>query len=136
MSLTTERFALGVALLIGVVVRIAPIVGAESVVGDGGLWLAMIDDIRAAGLSVPATTSYNGLGIPFVYPPATLLGAAALGDMFGIPTIELLHWAPLALSILGLAAFAWLALRTLNPAAAAAATTEQLAFGIVVYVQD
>jgi hypothetical protein len=127
-SLTIERFALGVALLIGVVVRIAPIVGADGVVGDGGLWLAMIDDIRAAGLSVPATTSYNGLGIPFVYPPAALLGAAALGETFGIPTIELLRWVPLALSILGLAAFAWLAVRTLNPAAAAAAT---LAYGLM-----
>ena len=94
MSLTTERFALGVALVIGVVVRAAPIIGADSVVGDGGLWFAMIDDIRAAGLSVPATTSYNDLGIPFVYPPAALLGTAAVGDAFGIPTIELLRWAP------------------------------------------
>ena len=128
MSLTTERFALGVALLIGVVVRAAPIVGADSVVGDGGLWFAMIDDIRAAGLTIPTTTSYNDLGIPFVYPPAALLGTGAIGELFGIPTIELLRWAPLALSILGLAAFAWLAVRTLNPAAAAAAT---LAYGLM-----
>ena len=35
--MTTERFALGVALLIGVIVRVVPIVGADSVVGDGGL---------------------------------------------------------------------------------------------------
>ena len=123
-----ERFALGVALAIGIIVRVAPVVGAGSVVGDGGLWMAMIDDIRAAGLTVPPATSYNGLDIPFVYPPAALLGAAAFGEAFGIATIELIRWAPLALSILCLAAFAWLATRTLNSAAAAAAT---LAYGLM-----
>jgi hypothetical protein len=123
-----ERFALGAALAIGVVVRVAPIVTADSVVGDGGLWLAMINDIRAAGLAIPASASYNGLDIPFVYPPAALFSAAALGEAFSIPTIELLRWLPLILSILGLAAFAWLAVRTLKPAAAAAAT---LAYGLM-----
>jgi hypothetical protein len=117
-----DRFALGVALGIGILVRAIPIIAAGSVVGDGGLWMAMIDDIRAAGLSVPAVTSYNGLEIPFVYPPAALLGAATLAETFGIATIDVLRWAPLALSILGLVAFAWLAYRTLNPGAAAAAT--------------
>ena len=45
--------------------------------GDGGLWMAMIDDIRAAGLSVPAVTSYNGLGDPLRLPAR---GAARSGD--------------------------------------------------------
>jgi len=127
-SPTVERFALAVALAIGVVVRLVPILGADGPVGDGGLIMAMVDDIRAAGLTVPDSSSYNDLGIPLVYPPAALLAAAAIGETFAIPTIELLRWAPLVLSILCLGAFAWLAVRTLNPAAAAGAT---LAYGLM-----
>jgi hypothetical protein len=125
---SAERFALGVALGIGVLVRVAPVVGAGSVVGDGGFLMAMIEDIRAAGLSLPTSTSYNDLGIPFVYPPGALFGAAVIGEGFAIPTIELLRWGPLLVSIGCLGAFAWLALRTLNPAAAAGAT---LAYGLM-----
>ena len=84
----------------------------------------MIDDIRAAGLSVPAVTvATTASSIPFVYPPAALLGSGdARRDVRALRRSMLLRWAPLALSILGLVAFAWLAYRTLNPAAAAAAT--------------
>ena len=127
-SSTAERFGLAVAVIIGVVVRLAPIVTASSPVGDGGLIMAMIDDVRANGLAPPSMTSYNELGIPFVYPPAALLGTAAAGEALAMPTIELLQWTPLLLSILGLVAFAWLAVRTLNPGAAASAT---LAYGLM-----
>jgi len=127
-SRTAERFALGVALGIGIVIRVTPIVAAGSVVGDGGLWMAMVDDLRASNLVIPATTSYNSLGIPLVYPPLALLAAAGLADAVSIPTLELLQWAPLVVSIMGLATFAWFALRVLNPAAAAGAT---LAYGLM-----
>lgn len=121
-SSTTERLALGLALALGVVVRVAPIASATSVVGDGGLILSMVDDLRAAGMALPATTTYNGLDIPFAYPPAGLLAAAGLGDTFGISTIDLLRWMPLAFSIGCLAAFAWLAWRALPALAAVGAT--------------
>jgi hypothetical protein len=127
-SLTAERFGLAVAVLIGVTVRVVPIIGAGGPVGDGGLIMTMVDDIRTAGLTIPAASSYNHLGIPFVYPPAALLAAAAAGEAFSIPTIELMRWAPLLVSILTLLAFAWVALRILNPAAAASAT---LVYGLM-----
>jgi hypothetical protein len=43
---------------------------------DGGLFVVMIRDIRAAGMAIPATTTYNGGGIPFDYPPLALWLAA------------------------------------------------------------
>jgi hypothetical protein len=127
-SLTVERFGLAVSVLIGVTVRVVPIIDAGGPVGDGGLIMAMVDDIRAAGLATPEATSYNHLDIPFVYPPAALFSTAAIGEALGIPTIDLMRWAPLVLSVLTLVAFAWVATRLLNPAAAASAT---LAYGLM-----
>jgi predicted aspartyl protease len=117
-----ERFALGVAVALGVVVRLVPVLGAAGAVGDGGLIHAMVDDIRATGMGIPATTSYNELGIPFAYPPLSLLLAAFLGEGTGASTLDVLRWLPLLLSIGGLVAFAWLAWRVLPPVAAISAT--------------
>ena len=123
-----ERFGIGVAILIGVLVRVAPIVGGGSVVGDGGLILALVDDIRAAGLGLPSTASYNDFGIPFAYPPAALWLAAAIGAATGIETLDVLTWMPMVVAVLVLAAFAWLSVRLLPPVAAVGAT---LAFALM-----
>jgi hypothetical protein len=123
-----ERFGIAVAVALGVLVRAAPIVSAGGVVGDGGLILALVDDIRAAGMGLPTDASYNDLGIPFVYPPAALWLVAALGEMSGAATLDLLTWVPMVVSVLVLAAFAWLAMRVLPPAAAVGAT---LAFALM-----
>lgn len=130
---TAERFGLFVAMALGVLVRLLPILGAAGPVGDGGLIHAMIEDLRASGLAIPAVTSYNDLDIPFVYPPAAMLGAAAIGEATGASTFELLRWVPLLLSIAGLAAFAWLAWRILPPIAAIGAT---FAFALMPHAYD
>jgi hypothetical protein len=72
---TAERLGLGVALAMGVLVRMLPVLGAAGPLGDGGLIHAMVEDLRASGLAVPPTTTYNELDIPFVYTPAALLAA-------------------------------------------------------------
>lgn len=117
-----ERFGIAVAILIGALVRVAPILGAGSVVGDGGLILALVDDIRAAGLVLPTTASYNDLAIPFVYPPLALWLAAAIGMVTGVNTLDVLTWMPMVIAVLVLAAFSWLSVRLLPPAAAVGAT--------------
>ena len=113
---SAERFALGVALAIGVLVRVAP--GRRrrrrgrrrrAVAGDdrrhpGG---RPVGPARRPHTTASASRSSTRL------PPCSARPRSA--RLFGIPTIELLRWVPLALSILGLAAFAWLAYRTLNP---------------------
>ena len=119
---STERLALVVILALGLLVRILPVLSAAAAVGDGGLFHSMIDDLRSAHLAIPPTTSYNALEIPFVYPPLALLAAAAFGEASGASTLDLLRWMPLAISMLGLGAFAWLSWRLLPPVAALAAT--------------
>lgn len=117
-----ERFALGIGLALGVLVRIIPVMGAAGAVGDGGLFHAMIEDVRGAGLTIPAVTSYNDLDIPFVYPPLAIFAAALVGEATGASTLTLVSVLPLVISISTLIAFAWLAWRVLPPVAATAAT--------------
>ena len=130
---SAERFWLGVALALGVFVRLLPVLGAAAAVGDGGLIHSMIDDVRAAGLAIPSETSYNSLDIPFVYPPGAIWVAAALGEATNVATLDLLRWLPLLLSIAVLGAFAWLAWRVLPPVAAIGAA---LAYALMPHAYD
>jgi hypothetical protein len=130
---SAERFALTIAFALGVLVRVIPVLGATGAVGDGGLFYTMIEDIRGAGLAIPAETSYNALAIPFLYPPGAIWGAAVLGEAIGAPTLELLRWLPFLVSIAVLGAFAWLAWRVLPPTAAIGAT---FAFALMPHAYD
>jgi hypothetical protein len=114
----TERFGLIVAVALGVLVRVLPVAGAAAAVGDGGLFYAMVGDIRAAGLVLPDSSSYNGLDIPFVYPPLALWVAAFVGQVTGAGTSDIVAWMPVAVSIATVMAFAWVARRALSPFAA------------------
>jgi hypothetical protein len=67
----------GVTVL-GGALRLAPGVTSGFPVGDGGLFAVMAQDLRAAGFAPPLTTSYNGGGIPFAYPPLGLYLLAAV----------------------------------------------------------
>ena len=117
-----ERFGLVVALALGALVRLFPVITAGAVVGDGGLFFAMVNDIRDSGVALRTTTSYNGLDIPFVYPPAGLWIAAVIGEVGGIQTIDILRWMPALVSIACVAAFALLALRIFEGPTAIGAT--------------
>ena len=110
------------AIALAIVVRVVPILAAPAAIGDGGLFLAMTDDIRAADMRLPEVTSYNHFDIPFLYPPLALLGAAAIGEGAGASTMDVLRWMPFMLSLLGVGALAWVAHRLLSPLGAVAAT--------------
>jgi hypothetical protein len=114
----TERLWLLIALALGALVRILPVITAAAAVGDGGLFVAMTNDIRSAGFALPETTSYNDLGIPFAYPPLALYIAAAVSRLSGASSLDVITWMPLVVSMLCLGAFAWVAARVLPPIAA------------------
>ncbi|MDQ4034392.1 MAG: hypothetical protein M3153_00535 [Chloroflexota bacterium] len=114
------RLGFAAALLVGVIVRVLPVVSSPLPVGDGGLIMSMIDDIRGAGLLPPAT-SYNGLEIPFLYPPLALMATALFGEVTGVSTLTLLRFMPLVAAIACLLAFAALALAVLPQWAATGA---------------
>ena len=97
------------ALVFGLLLRLAPIVITDFPLGDGGLFASMALDIRAAGFALPEHASYNGGGIPFMYPP---LGLYVLAAVPGDP-ISTLRWLPLFWSLVAIAA-GWLLVRELT----------------------
>ncbi|HEU4700433.1 MAG TPA: hypothetical protein VFS40_14710 [Gemmatimonadales bacterium] len=103
--------ALAVAL--GVLVRASHVLAADFPLNDGGMFHAMVRDLQANGFALPATTSYNGLGLPYAYPPLGFYLAAALDVLTPVPLDDLLRWIPLVTTALTLVAFAGLAARLL-----------------------
>lgn len=81
---------------------------------DGGMFYAMVEDVRTSGFRLPDHTSYNGGDIPFAYPPLGFYGAAALSALSGLGTIDVLRFLPLVFSLLTIPAFFLLA-RVLLP---------------------
>lgn len=101
------------ALSLGAFIRFA-VVGAGHgfSLNDGGMFLAMVEDVKAANYALPEFTSYNGGDIPFAYPPLPFYAAAALGYVFGVSTTDSLMYIPLLFSILTVPAF-WLLARSM-----------------------
>jgi hypothetical protein len=111
------------ALIFGVYVRILPVLQAGFPLNDGGLFYTMTADLHANGYFLPATTSYNGLDIPFVYPPLMFYVTGLIHSMSGLPLIEVVRWLPVLFSLLTLPAFYLLARALLDdPLSAALAT--------------
>ncbi len=94
MSAAAEIAAVAVATGVGALTRLVPVVTAGFPLNDGGLFLAMADDVRRSGALIPSTASYNGLGIPFAYPPLALdLTGIAMG-LTGSDGIWILRFVP------------------------------------------
>ncbi len=117
-------FAIGVALalLIGFAIRAGRVLPADFPLNDGGLFLRMVEAVRANGLIPPATVSYNGIELPFVYPPLAFAAAALLANA-GVPAVETLRVLPLLANTASMAAFALLAATILRPGLAAGLAT-------------
>jgi 4-amino-4-deoxy-L-arabinose transferase-like glycosyltransferase len=86
---------LGLAVVTGLVLRLAPILLADFPLRDGGLFVTMAHDIRHAGFGLPEISSFNGGDVPFAYPP---LGLYILALIPGDP-ITTERWLPLLWSM-------------------------------------
>jgi Dolichyl-phosphate-mannose-protein mannosyltransferase len=97
--ISSEMRSLVGLTLLGLLVRVVPVSSAQFPLLDGGLLYSMASDLGAHAFALPAFTSYNGGGIPFVYPP---LGPYLLAGLHltGIPLTDLIHWLPLAFATL------------------------------------
>lgn len=63
-------------------------------VGDGGLFYVMIRTIQENGYRLPEFISYNGLSIPFTYPPLAFYLTGISADVFGVPLLDVMRWFP------------------------------------------
>jgi hypothetical protein len=100
--------ALAGALVIGlaVFVRSFHVQSSDFPLGDGGLFLQMTQALRANGYAIPEEVLYNGLGIPFAYPPLGFYVAGLLTDAVGLSELDAMRWLPLAVSC-GTVVVAW-----------------------------
>ena len=113
-SRRVELLAVSIPMLLGILVRIAPVAGAGFPVGDGGMFYVMVREIQQAGLAIPAATAYNGAGIPFAYPPLGLWLMALMGNVLPVSLLDLFQWWPTVCSILMLPVFYLLARKILG----------------------
>jgi 4-amino-4-deoxy-L-arabinose transferase-like glycosyltransferase len=91
---------LGLALVVGLGLRLAPVMLADFPLKDGGLFVTMARDIRNAGFALPDFSSYNTGEVPFAYPP---LGLYLLALIPGDP-ITTERWLPVLWSMLAIPA--------------------------------
>jgi hypothetical protein len=59
-----------IAILFGGLVRFMPALTTRFPINDGGMFYTMAQELRANGYALPATTAYNGLDLPYAYPPS------------------------------------------------------------------
>jgi hypothetical protein len=99
-----EVRAVSLPILVGLLVRAMPLIVGGFPLNDGGLFYTMAEDVRHAGFALPMYSSYNGVGIPFVYPPLAFYLAAALASLPGISMTAVLMVVPLVASVLTIGA--------------------------------
>ncbi len=111
-----------VALIVAGVIRARWVLAADFPLNDGALFSVMIDALRQHRLALPPTVAYNGLELPFAYPPLAFVVAALLGSV-GVSTLDILRIVPLLTNLATVAAFALLAITVLRTGLAAALAT-------------
>lgn len=93
------------AVLLGGFIRLWPALNADFPINDGGLFYAMTRDLAANGYRLPLVASYNGLNLPFVYPPLPFYFAGAISDLTGWDLLDLFRILPALFCILAIPAF-------------------------------
>ena len=93
------------AILFGGMVRFMPALVTQFPINDGGMFHDMARDLQANHYLLPATTSYNGLDLPYAYPPFGMYLISLLADVMRIPLLDLFLWLPPLLATLAIPAF-------------------------------
>jgi len=91
--------AVSLPVVAGLLVRAIPVLTTDFPLNDGGLFYAMTRDLQHANFLLPATTSYNGLDIPFAYPPLGFYVAGVLSNL-GIGLLDVFRFLPLIVATL------------------------------------
>ena len=73
--------ALGFVLIFGTLVRIGMLFGIDFPLNDGGMFMQAIVDLQHAHYALPEVIHYNGLSLPYAYPPLGFYVAGLLADI-------------------------------------------------------
>lgn len=125
-STNGRRTALVTLLLagaVGLLARLPYVLQADFPLHDGGLFYVMVRDLQQAHYRLPVFTSYNGLDIPYAYPPLGFYVAGLVDDLTPLALLDVFRWLPLVVNLLTIGAFYLLARGLLRkPLAVGAAT--------------
>jgi hypothetical protein len=112
-ALTEPRYIsiimVGLATLLGGIVRFAGLWRTAYPLNDGGLFHAMIQALQANHYHLPAVFEYNGLIFPFAYPPLGFYITGLTADLSLQTLTEVMRWLPPLISTLTIPAFHYLA---------------------------
>ena len=97
------------AILLGGLARFMPALVTRFPINDGGMFYTMTQELSANGYALPAATAYNGLDLPYAYPPLGFYLASLLADFGRIPLLGVFLWLPPLLATLTIPAFYLLA---------------------------
>ncbi len=97
-------------------------------INDGGLFTAMIQTLKANGYRLPFYVQYNGLNIPYAYPPLGFYIGAILSDAFHVSAIIIIQWLPAVVLTIAIIAFYFLARAVMGSAFQAGIATLIYAF--------
>jgi hypothetical protein len=92
-------------LLLGAYARFLPTLMVGFPVTDGGLFYEMTKALQANHYLLPTFVEYNGISIPFAYPPLGFYVTALVSDIFRLPLLEAFRWIPAAGSLIFALAF-------------------------------
>lgn len=110
----TTVILLGLAALLGGIVRFAGLSRTAYPLNDGGLFHVMIQSLQANQYHLPSTYEYNGLILPFAYPPLGFFITGLTSDLFHQSIMEIMRFLPPLISTLTIPAFYFLA-RSITP---------------------
>ena len=108
MKTETERLNILIlvfGLLLGAYARFLPTIMVGFPVTDGGLFYEMTKALQAGHYSLPMFVEYNGISIPFAYPPLGFYITGLVSDLFNMPLIEAFRWMPAVGSVAFTVAF-------------------------------
>ena len=120
---TRARLFIYTGLSVAILIRLLLTLSANFPLNDGGMFYVMIRNLQTSHYALPHFTSYNGMHIPFAYPPLAFYAAGFVADATHGSVFTILRLLPLLLDIAAIGAFALLArsiLRSCDAAAVAA----------------
>src|SRR5438445_13138702 len=83
---------LAISVVVGCLLRLIPPLRTDFPLHDGGMFYVMIETIRREHYALPSSIPFNGTDIPFAYPPLAFFTAAALTDLTGSATLDVLRF--------------------------------------------
>ncbi len=117
-----------IAVLFGAWIRLLIPWMAGFPVNDGGLFYIMLRGLQENGLRIPGYVQYNGMSIPFAYPPLGFYAGALSALVFKIDLLQVLQWLPAIVLVATLPAFYLLAKSILGTSFRAGIATLVYAF--------